>query len=104
MVSLMVEGTRRAGSADAYRCRARARVLRMETLRRRKGEPMMRQRYEFIESEAARQVRLHEAQLMREAAAGQAGCRRCGAPLDDADDAVCDQCQYNDLQSQEDSE
>jgi len=60
----------------------------------------MRKRDDFIESEAARQVRLREAQLMREAARGQP-CRRCGAPLDDADDAVCDQCQYNDLQSQE---
>jgi ribosomal protein L40E len=65
---------------------------------------MMRRRDEFIESEAARQVRLREAELMREAAAGQRICRRCGAPLDDADDAVCDQCQYNDLQSQEDAD
>jgi NMD protein affecting ribosome stability and mRNA decay len=34
-------------------------------------------------------------ELMSEAAARQR-CRRCGKPVDDSDDPICDQCQYDD--------
>jgi hypothetical protein len=56
----------------------------------------MRRRDDFIESEAARQVRLREAQLMREAAAEQRICRRCGAPLEEGYDVICMKCDYDD--------
>jgi ribosomal protein L37E len=47
---------------------------------------------------------------MNEAAARQR-CRRCGAPVSDSDDPICDKCQYDDwheeypdLESQEGDE